>query len=184
MKLGLLNRGDYAEPVRRELEQMVASITTAYDVEHDEEGRQKQIWARWNLGADQSIANATVVLVQSTRPDALNVGDLTQDPVTGVVTVKTPGVYLAIGQVRWDPNATGARGAQILRNRIAVADRTYPTITVGGVSPMYAIEATVPCVAGTTLSFAVYQTSGAALLAKTAGGTSTFGTYFSITRVA
>ena len=162
MKLGLLHRGEYAEPIRQEFEQLVAAVTTSYGVEHDAEGRQRVIWQRWDLGENLSLATGTETTVPMRLPDALNVGDLTLDPVGGVVTVRTRGLYRVTAQLRFAANATGARTVAIYRDQMRRA--RCQVVTVGaGADTEIDVTASFPCVAGTTIYVTGTQTSGGAL---------------------
>ncbi len=183
MKLVLTRRLEYPEAVRDEFDQLVAALQLGLAVEHDAEGRQRSLWQRWNLGENLSVAGGGAVVTLPCRlPDALNTGDLVLDPVGGSVTVVTPGVYSVIGQIRWATNGTGIRGAQILRNQMAYAD-TQVTATGGGIDTQMQVVASFPCVAGTTIALAGYQTSGGALNANAKSGT-THETCLTITRTA
>lgn len=162
MKVALTRRGEYPEPVRAELEQLVAAITTSYGVEHDAEGRQRVIWQRWDLGENLSLATGTETTIPMRLPDRLNTGDLTLDPVGGVVTVRTPGVYLVTAQVRYLANGTGARTVALYRDQVRRA--RCQVVTAGaGADTEIGVSATMPCVAGTTIYVTGTQTSGGAL---------------------
>lgn len=182
MKLALLRRGEYPEPIRAELEQLVAAITASYTVEHDAEGRQRPIWQRWTLGENQSVAASAIVAIPCRRPDALNTGDLVLDPIGGAVTVQTPGVYAVHGQICWAAAATAFRGARISRNQIAYGDVQAAAISAGDVTQVQ-VTAVFPCVVGTTIRLSGYQGSGGALNAL-ATFSSTDATFLTITRIA
>lgn len=182
MKLTLQRRGEYPEPIGAELQQLVAAITTAYRVEHTDEGRQRVIWQRWNLGEDLSVAASSIVTIPCRVPDPVSTGDLTLDPVGGAVTVQTPGVYAVLGQICWAANATGFRGARIWRGLTAYGDVQAAPLGVGDVTQLQ-VKAEFPCVAGTTIRLAGYQGSGGALTAQAKFAT-TDATFLTITRIA
>ncbi len=162
MKLTLQRRADYPEPIRAELEQLVAAISTSVGREHDGEGRQRVLWQRWNLGENKSLATGTETIVPMRLPDALNVGDLSLDPVGGVVTVRTPGLYQVTAQLRFTANATGARTVAIYRDQMRRARCQLVTAGAGADTEL-AVSASFPCVAGTTIYVTGTQTSGGAL---------------------
>jgi hypothetical protein len=183
MKLALTRRADYPEPIARELEQLIAAITTSVNREHDAEGRQRRIWARFALGRDQShTTSAATETVLCRVPDSRNEGDLTVDPTAGRVRVPTPGIYTVIGQVRFAVNATGARGVQIIQGENRQAMALHAT-TGGGVPTLVQVVATVSCVAGDTVAMQAFQNSGGALTMEALSGVLP-DTWLSIARVA
>lgn len=176
MKLALTRRGDYPEPIARELEQLVSAITTADQVEHDAEGRQRVTCAKWTLAADQSVAHNTLTRVGVALPGSDNApGRLTFLP-GGIIRIGETGAYQVLGQIRYATNATGGRSVQLLRNQNEIAFTFQPSL---GVAWVQATE-TIPCVPGDTLELYAYQTSGGALNVESASGQ----TFLRIVRVA
>lgn len=186
MKLVLTRRGEYAEPIARELDQLVAAISASATIEHDAEGRQRRVWARFLLGANQShTTSAATETVLCRVPDARNEGDLTVDPTGGRVLVRTPGLYHVVGQIRWAVNATGARGAVLLRSGLREAS-TLAATTGGGVPTLTQVTALVSCVSGDTLVMQAFQNSGGALTMEALGSAAPniTDTFLTIARVA
>ncbi len=168
MRIGLSRPGEYPEPIRAELEQLVGSLQTAWDVEHADSGRQRVTTARWNLGATQSIASATFVRLVCTRPEADNTGDITVG-TDGIVRIASSGLYHVSGQVRFEAMASGLAGGQLRRNQRVMAFALGPVFS--GAQVWVQVSETLPCGAGDTLEFYGLQTSGGAInvLAATTG---------------
>ncbi len=162
MKLALTRRGEYDEPIRAELEQLVAAIATSHGVEHDAEGRQRVIWQRWDLGENLSLATGTETTVPMRLPDRLSTGDLTLDPSGGVVTVRTKGVYRVTAQLRFAANGTGVRTVAIYRDQMRRARCQVVTAGAGSDTEITVAES-FPCVPGSTIYITGTQTSGGAL---------------------
>jgi hypothetical protein len=176
MKLGLTRRGDYPEPIARELDQLVGAITTSYGIEHDAEGRQKRTCAKWTLGADQSLTTNVLTRVAVSLADTRNLpGELTF-ALGGILRIGEPGSYQVLGQLRFASNVTGARAVQLRRSGVEVA-----FVLQGSLANAW-LQATeiVNCEAGETIELWGYQTSGGALAVESASGQS----FLRIVRVA
>jgi hypothetical protein len=156
MKVGLVHQGEYPEPVRAELEQLVAGITTSHAVEHDAEGRQRVSCGKWRAGASQTLATATITAIACTVPDSRNApGKLTMDTV-GQVRIGEPGVYLVVGQIAYDTSVTGRRIAYLRLNGTVAG---VMDVAVAGFCHVQVVEA-INCVAGDVIALYGYQDSG------------------------
>ncbi|HEX5010213.1 MAG TPA: hypothetical protein VFY71_07415 [Planctomycetota bacterium] len=183
MKLALTRRGEYPEPIRAELDQMVAAIVQSYLVEHDGEGRQRRTWARFLLGENQSLTSGSQASLLCRLPDAGNTDDLTVDPTTGRVRVVRAGTYSVIGQVRFAANATGVRLAALLQTESIKSVVIVQSATGGQVTTIQVVGL-LSCRVGDTLVMQAYQNSGGALNAEAIGIGSVAETHLTIARVA
>jgi len=163
MKLGLHFR-DALEGVSpwlvAELDQLVEAIRTSYLIEHDADGRQRQVHVRAELLASQSLTHDTITRLLVGRRATIT-EHISLDTASGIVTVREPGVYTLVGQVQYAFHATGARVAILYRDLTEIA---YSQIGAAAADVIVVpVSATVPCVRGATLSLHGYQNSGGAL---------------------
>ncbi|MEX2103082.1 MAG: hypothetical protein WD805_03895 [Gaiellaceae bacterium] len=82
------------------------------------------------------------------------------------LTVKTPGVYLVTGAVRWDPNATGSRSIGIVRNDIGIAflaADTRDAVATASTATRQNVSTVARLAAGDYVELKAEQTSGGSL---------------------
>ena len=81
-----------------------------------------------------------------------------------ILTVRTPGQYLLMGNVRWDGGTTGIKVSALLKNATndlgSVGSNAIPGLTSGEAAPTPTIGVE-PLVAGDLIRLDCYQTSGA-----------------------
>lgn len=167
MRLGLTRRGDYPEPIARELDQLVTAIQAGHSVEHDADGVQRRTYGRWQLGANQSLANgtATRVTVTLAQPGTDTGADLRSEG-GGIIRLRRAGVYLIVAQVRFASDTVGARLVEVEHNAVTVARVSETPV---GVHRTQCV-ALVLAAANDTVAMTAYQSSGGALNAEAASG--------------
>jgi len=126
------------------------------------------------INASQSIANNTDTLV-TMNTVAWDTDGMFNATNPFEFTVNTPGKYLVSIQTSWPPNATGMRAGKVYLNvnsNAALISSSGVNATVGGFDTIQTSTAVWNAVAGDTVRFGVFQTSGGALNIQTAfGGT-------------
>jgi hypothetical protein len=164
MKLALVRQGEYPEPIRSELQQMVAAITTSYGREHDAEGRQRRVQGRWVVGATQTVGTGAAIAVGPYRAAAENEGDVLLDNTALTVRVTTAGVYAVTASARWSANATGVRALILVKNSARLAHAQVSAVPGGAIDTHLTVsDPGVPCAAGTLFRVDSYQNSGGVL---------------------
>jgi hypothetical protein len=122
--------------------------------------RSQAVGCRVFRSSDQSIPDAalTVVAFDSVRHDPFG---MWQSGAPTRLTVKYPGLYLAIANLTFDANTTGQRAVQIRAN----GTQTIGNVGGAPVNAMLALACTTlyPLDEGEFLEVYAYQDSGAAL---------------------
>jgi len=178
MKLGLQfrERLQAVPGLTEELDQLVEAIRTSYLIEHDADGRFRQVTVDARLLTAQTLTTGVVTRVLVGRP-ARTTGPIDLDTATGIVTIRTPGIYQVIGQVRFATSAAGHRDVALFQRLTQIAKCQLPPVTVVGNVTIMQVCATVPCVSGDTLSLQAAHSVGANLDLEVSD------TFLSVTRV-
>jgi len=112
-----------------------------------------------------TVANLTAVVL-TWQTASLDSAQLPMwDPGSpSVLTVRTPGQYLLLGNIRWDGGTTGIKASALLKNALndtgSVGSNAVPALSGGEPAPTPTIGVE-PLVAGDLIRLDAYQTSGA-----------------------
>lgn len=116
------------------------------------------------ISAATTLTNASRTPISFDSSTFDNYGGHSNVTNTSRYTIQITGKYLIAGTVAFNTNATGERGAQIMKNG-AVVQGPYSLVpTASGHAPSVATAGFIlPCSAGDYLELAGYQNSGGSL---------------------
>ena len=160
MKWGLTRREQMPEPIAREFDALAAAVQASVAVEHDEDGRQRIINARWKPAANQSLTTATFTRITLVLPDTRNVPGSLSITTLGQVRIGEKGSYLLTAQLFFDTNVTGRRIASLRVNNGVTAESAV-SASAGFVTVQ--VTDCVYCQPGDLIELYGYQESGGAL---------------------
>ncbi len=132
------------------------------------------LWARVHHNTTQSIANATVTALafNSETADTDTIHDTSTNNQR--LTCKTAGIYLIVGQVAIQSNATGFRAALIRLNNGATYIAAEQRQAVNGDGTFMTVSSIYPLAVNDFVTLEVYQNSGGSLNAIVSSGAPSF----------
>lgn len=172
-----LRRPDLPEPVRDELSQAYAAIRAGWDTGHDTVGQHRYALGRWNLAATQSLATGTLTRLVCTVAEETR--GLTMG-VTGILTIRTAGVYQLIGSAKFAANGTGLRSVRLYVRGTLLAQQTVPGDATNDSTVQ--VAETLPLEPGDTVELFGVQYSGGALNVAAVAGVGRQETFLRVVR--